>query len=180
MKNLDTPEFLGNRNNILMAFLLSIYPAKDPNSFQLAMVVESIYNLRKSTLVLPHCYMTNLVQKSILGSKSVTALNGKLLAGGSDTTYRNWLKFNAVPIEYPAGDSDIFIDNCGHYIVKSCEQVYYNRKRKCDVCGGKVVNIIDEIAPVSINIRKEFPTHQSVGETLKMNRIDVTMGMQYQ
>ena len=111
MKNLDTPEFLGNRNNILMAFLLSIYPAKDPNSFQLAMVVESIYNLRKSTLVLPHCYMTNLVQKSILGSKSVTALNGKLLAGGSDTTYRNWLKFNAVPIEYPAGDSDIFIDN---------------------------------------------------------------------
>ena len=63
--------------------------------------------------------MLNLIQTFISGSKTVTTLNGKLLPGGSDTTYRLWLTTNAEPIEYPTGDSDIFIDNCGHYIVKS-------------------------------------------------------------
>ena len=41
-----------------------------------------------------------------------------MLAGGSDITYRGWLKDNTKPIEYPADDSDVFIDNCGHYIMK--------------------------------------------------------------
>ena len=65
----------------------------------------------------------------------------------------------------------------GHQARKceSCHQLHSNRKRKCK-CGDKVVNIIDEIAPVSVTIRKEFPKYQSVGKTLKMNRSDVTIG----
>ena len=119
MMQLNTHEFLKGRNAVLMAFLRSIAPSKNPNSYQLALVVEAIYHLRNNNLILPHCFMLNLIQTFISGSKTVTTLNGKLLPGGSDTTYRLWLTTNAEPIEYPTGDSDIFIDNCGHYIVKS-------------------------------------------------------------
>ena len=119
MKNLDSQDFLAGRNQVLLSFLRAVAPSKDPNSYQLAMLVENVYHIRNNNLVLPHSFMTNLIQTFISGSKTVTALNGKLLAGGSDTTYRIWLRQNAEEMELPSEDSDIFVDNVGHYVVKS-------------------------------------------------------------
>ena len=42
MQTLDPPKFLAERNKVLLSFLQSIVPSKDPNSFQLAMLVERV------------------------------------------------------------------------------------------------------------------------------------------
>ena len=113
MSDLNPRDFLAGRNTVLLSFLRSVAPSKNPNSYQFAILVESVYHLRNNNLILPHSFMANLIQTFISGSKTVTALNGKLLAGGSDTTYRTWLKENALEIELPVEDSDIFVDNVG-------------------------------------------------------------------
>ena len=118
MSTLNTRSFLAERNLTLMSFLRSVLPQNRSDLYQLAMVVENIYHLKNSNLVLPHCFLSNLIQTFISGSKTVTSINGKVLAGGGDTTYRNYLQDNAKPISYPSGDSDIFIDNVGKYINK--------------------------------------------------------------
>ena len=95
METLHPRTFLSDRNEVLKTFLWSIAPSKDPYSYQVAMVVETIYHMRNNNLILPHSFMSNLIQTFISGSKTVTTINGKLFAGGGDTTYRKWLKQNA-------------------------------------------------------------------------------------
>ena len=58
------------------------------------MVVEAIYHLKNSNLIIPHCFLANLAETFISGSKTVTAINGKILPSASDTTYRKWLNEN--------------------------------------------------------------------------------------
>ena len=83
------------------------------------MIIESVYHLKNNNLILSHSFLANLIQTFVLGSKTVTTINGKIVAGRSDTSYRKWLQTNAKEIPYPAKDSDIYIDNVGKYINKS-------------------------------------------------------------
>ena len=69
----------------------------------------------------------------------MTAINGKINSGGSDTTYRSWLQDNSIEIPYTTEDSDIFIDNCGKYIVKGY---------RVSACKSKSPNVITSCIPV--------------------------------
>ena len=60
--------------------------------YRFAVAVESIYNLKNSNTVLPHCFEMNLIHKQVSGSKTVSAVNGKVMPGGSDPTLRDWWK----------------------------------------------------------------------------------------
>ena len=60
----------------------------------LAVIVEAIYHLKNNNLILPHCFLSNLVEIFISCSKTVTAINRKILLSVSDTKYRKWLNEN--------------------------------------------------------------------------------------
>ena len=53
--------------------------------------MEAIYHPKNTNLVLSDCFLTNLVETFISGSKTVTAINGKILPEANDTSYRKWL-----------------------------------------------------------------------------------------
>ena len=63
-------------------------------------------------MILPHCFLENLVETFISGSKRVTAINGKNLPSANDTTYKKWFNEN--------GKEKIYVDNIRKYIVKNC------------------------------------------------------------
>ena len=79
---------LAEREPILILFLKGIVSKSHCNPFLLAVIVEAIYHLKNTYLILPHCFLTNLVKTFISGSKIVTAINGKILSGASDTSYK--------------------------------------------------------------------------------------------
>ena len=145
--------FLADRNPTLLSFIRSIVCHKDPNSFQLASIVENIYNLRNNNLVLPHNFVTNLIQTFTSGSKTVTAINGKINSGGSDTTYRSWLQDNSIEIPYTTEDSDIFIDNCGKYIVKGY---------RVSACKSKSPNVITSCINIPWKINRALQLDSSL------------------
>ena len=79
-----------------------------------------IYQLRNFNLVLPHCFMSNLVQSCISGSKTVSVVNGKISPGGGYSTFQNWVDLQGSKvIECMPGTLDIYFDNIGKYIVKN-------------------------------------------------------------
>ena len=88
--------------------------------FAFAVAIECIYHLKNQNAILPHCFLINLIQSFISGSKTVTALNGKISPGASDASYRRWLKEQGnVEPELPDGDFDLYLDNVGKYIKKN-------------------------------------------------------------
>ena len=66
------------REPILVSFLGGIISKNHCNPFLLAVIVEAIYHLKNSNLILPDCFLANLVETFISGSKTVTAINGKI------------------------------------------------------------------------------------------------------
>ena len=60
-----------------MSFLEGIISKNHCHPFLLTMIVEAIYHLKNNNLILPHCFLANLVETFISGSKTVTAINGK-------------------------------------------------------------------------------------------------------
>ena len=87
LKKTDSKVYLAEREPILISFLKGIVSKSHCNRFLLAVIVEAIYHLKNTNLILPHCFLTNLVEIFISGSKTVTAINGKILPGASDTSY---------------------------------------------------------------------------------------------
>ena len=107
------------REPILISFLKGIVSKSHCSPFLLAVIVEAIYHLKNTNLILPHCFLTNLVEIFISGSKTVTAINGKILPGASDTSYRKWVNENGREKNgVPYCDLDVYVDNIGKYIVK--------------------------------------------------------------
>ena len=125
LKNMDPQTFINERENILVAFLKGISGRifKDESShvaYQIACVIESIYYLVNFNWIFPHCFVINLIQSTISGSKTVTTLNGKVFPGGGYTTYHSWL--NNVGNKHlvcPPGNVETYIDNIGKYIIKN-------------------------------------------------------------
>ena len=125
-RNLNSKQFLEKTNPILKSFLSSAIGVDLDRTtcsqymFKFAVVIEGIYHLLNQNTILPHCFMLNLIETFISGSKTVTALNGIVLPSASDTTYRNWLKEQGKnKLETPQGDIYVFVDNIGKYIVKN-------------------------------------------------------------
>ena len=125
LKTLDPDEYIWKREPLLTSFLSGVTghnlntTIKQQTLYVYAIMIESIYHLRNQNLVLPFSFLSNIIQTFISGSKTVTSINGKLLSGGRDTTYRAWLNANAVnPLPTPPNDLDIFIDNVGKCIAK--------------------------------------------------------------
>ena len=59
----------------------------------------------------------NLIHKQVSGSKTVAAVNGRVMPGGSDTTLRDWWNFQGLAelSMPPAGDIVVYFDNVGKY-----------------------------------------------------------------
>ena len=87
LKNMGPRLIINERENILVAFLEGISGRifKDESSdvaYQIACVIESIYYLVNFNWIFPHWFVTNLIQSTISGSKTVTTLNGSFSSGG--------------------------------------------------------------------------------------------------
>jgi hypothetical protein len=126
LSNLNTKSYLQERNQLILDFLTGSikwnYENQDNSVvlYSLAIVVESIYHLRNMNLILPHCFLTNLVQSFIAGSKTVPVINGKTSPSASYTTYKNWiLEKGSKSLSCPSNkDTITFFDNVGKYIIK--------------------------------------------------------------
>ena len=62
--------------------------------YAFASTLEMCYHPRSLNLVLPHCFLGNLVQSQISGSRSVSVVNGKTSPGGGYLTLRSWLELH--------------------------------------------------------------------------------------
>ena len=101
--------------------------------FTIAVAVEMIYFIRNLNLVLPHCFIINLLQSFVSGSKKVSTLNGKVTLGAGYTTYKTWLvSFGSIKIQCPAEDVVTYFDNIGKYIIKKY-RVTSQKTKKADI-----------------------------------------------
>ena len=85
--DLDIMKFIKERNAMLVQFLsgisgLCLDEECSKVLFAFSSTIEMIYQLRNFNLVLPRCFMSNLVQSCVSGSKTVAAVNGKIFPGG--------------------------------------------------------------------------------------------------
>ena len=131
LQTLEPKKFIDERKsqNPLLVNLISSMIGVDISSvtntngkflYSVCMIIESIYHLKNDNLILPHCFLVNLIQTFISGSKSVTAINGKLLPAASDTSYRKWLNMHgSSELETPPYDVVVYFDNIWKYIVKN-------------------------------------------------------------
>ena len=106
---MDTVDFIKNRDKNVLNFLLGLTrldlkKTSQKTNYALACVIESIYHLRNSNIVLPHSFLSNLVQFYTSGSKVVPVINGKLTPAGSYFTVHNWMSKRAEhPLSCPEG-----------------------------------------------------------------------------
>ena len=78
--------------------------------YAFASTLEMCYHPRSLNLVLPHCFLGNLVQSQISGSTSVSIVNGKTSPGGGYLTLRSWLELHRnEPLQCEKGAIDIFL-----------------------------------------------------------------------
>ena len=123
---LDSKEYLSNRNQMLLSFIngcCNIEYSEQNNKlmlFTISILVEIFYFIRNLNLVLPHCFLVNLLQSFVSGSKTVSALNGKVLPSAGYHTYKTWVEHvGADPIKCPSNDLITYFDNVGKYVIKS-------------------------------------------------------------
>ena len=95
-RSMNKLEFNKNRNKNLLSFLLEtsgldLNKLSEKSQYALACVIESMYHLRNSNIVLPHSFLPNLVQFYTSGSKVVPVINGKLTPAGSYFTMHSWI-----------------------------------------------------------------------------------------
>ena len=67
LKHIDSKKYITERAPILVSFLEGITSKNHCNPILLAVVGEAIYHLKNSNLILPHCFLTNLVETFISG-----------------------------------------------------------------------------------------------------------------
>ena len=120
LKKIDLNVYLADRKPILISFLKGIVSKSHCNPFLLAVIVEAIYHLKITNLILLLCFLSNLIETFISGSKTVTTINGKILPVVSDPSHRKWVNDNRrEKNRIPYCDLDVYVD-IGKYIVKKC------------------------------------------------------------
>ena len=97
LSSLNSNKFILEINQLLLSFIcgavdLDFEKQTHPSFlYAIAVTVEMVYFLRNLNLILPHCFLINLVQSFTSGSKIVTNTNGKVFPGASYTSYKTWL-----------------------------------------------------------------------------------------
>ena len=87
-------------------------PRESNDAFFIAKLIEQVYGLRNSRLVLPLSFRHNLVSYSLSGSKDLLRLNSSTFPSGSYTFVCNWLSDNAKnQILFPEGTVRVVFDN---------------------------------------------------------------------
>ena len=126
LATLDSKSFLRDRNQLVLSFINGCckvaYQGQIENQtlFAISVAVEIIYFICNFNLVLPHCFLLNLLQSSVSDSKTVSALNGKVAPGARYTTYKKRLEEkDKLPLHCPKQDVITFFDNIGKYITRS-------------------------------------------------------------
>lgn len=122
--DLDIQKFIRERNQNLVQFICSLTGlrfelASNQLQFSFATAIEMCYYPRNLNLV-PHCFLGNLIQSCISGSKSVSVVNGKTSPGGSYATYKKWIgDKGSTPLRIQNdGTIELWFDNIGRYINK--------------------------------------------------------------
>ena len=124
LANLKTIEFIRNRNEKLVSFLLGISNTtltslSEKTAFTFAVAIEQIYYLRHHNIVLPHSFISNLIQFYTSGSKVVPALNRKVRPSGSYPTLGNWMsEHGKSKLVAPDGDLEMYFDSIIRYHIK--------------------------------------------------------------
>ena len=126
LATLNSGEFLKDRNQLLLSFINGCCNIEYQSQykslilFSVSVAVEVIYFIRNLNLVLPHCFLLNLMQSFVSGSKTVSSLNGKISPSGGYTTYKKWLeeKGNQM-LTSPDEDVVTYFDNIGKYVIKA-------------------------------------------------------------
>ena len=100
-------EFIKSRNKNLLSFFLGasgldLNKLSEKSQYELACVIESIYHLCNSNIVLPHSFLGNLLRFCTSGSKVVPIIHGKLTPAGSYFTVHN-VKKSLKSCTYPEG-----------------------------------------------------------------------------
>ena len=88
--------------------------------FSTCYIIESIYFLRNFNIILPYSFLINLEQSLVSGSKTVTAVNGKISAGDSYTSVQKWLNEQGnEPLKSSDGDLVTFFEKIGRYVIQN-------------------------------------------------------------
>ena len=134
--------------------------------FTIRILAEIFYFIRNLNLVLPHCFLVNLLQSFVSGSKTVPALNGKVLPSAGYHTYKTWVEHvGADPIKCPSNDLITYFDNVGKYVIKSYN-LSSKRTARADIItatlhfdlGDKMLQSQEQLKPGNWH---EKPIHQS-------------------
>ena len=140
LKNIDTKVYLAEWEPILISFLEGIVSKCHCNAFLLAVIVKALYQIKDSNLNLPYCLLTNLVETSISGFKTVTAISSKILPGASDTSYRKWMNENGREKRGTLScDLDVYVDNTGKFIIK--RYIVHSDRNNSPTVVTAVINI---------------------------------------
>ena len=100
--------------------------------FTTAVAVEMIYLTYNLNLVLPHCFLINMLQNFVSDYKKGATLNGKVTPGAGYTTYKDWLvNFGNNKIQCPAEDV-VTYDNIDKYVIKNY-RVTSQKTKKADI-----------------------------------------------
>ena len=123
---LDLRNYLRERNQVVLQFIngcCNINYKDQTNTttlFTIAIALEMIYFIRNINLVLPHCFLVNLLQSFVSRSKTVSTLNGKVTPESSYLTYKKWVSVKGKDIvKCSDGDQVTFFNNIAKYISKS-------------------------------------------------------------
>ena len=126
LKELDFNRYIEKRDRCVVGFLegASGISIKGDTTTQIQFatcsIIESIYFLRNFNIVLPYSFLINLEQSLVSGSKTVTAVNGKISPGDSYTSVQKWLNEQGnEPLKLPDGDLVTFFDNIGRYVIQN-------------------------------------------------------------
>ena len=142
---LNSEDFITMCNKVLVDFLLSITGRKMDSMdsiqrYSFSVCLESIYHIKNRNLVLPHTFISNLIQTVTSGSRTVTDINAKISPAASDPTYRRWFYNQGLEeLTKPSGNIDVYVDNIGKYVEKSYR--VNAQKNKTPTVVSAVLNI---------------------------------------
>ena len=160
LQQLNFSDYLASHEKFVVAFLegssgIAFEKEHDPQvKYSACVVVEAIYFLRNLNVILPYSFLSNLIQSLVLGSKTVTRINWKIIPSGSYPTIQSWLEEQGKePLETPSGDIISFFDNIGKYVIKNYR--VWSKK-------SKTADIISTVLHIALNTENFFQSNKDL------------------
>ena len=126
LSTLNSKQFIKERNQLVISFICACANIRIEDQinenfiYAVAVALEMIYYLRDLNIILPHCFLINLVQIFLSASKTVSVLNGKVTPSCCYKSYKNWLELKgSYKLACPKNDVTKFFDNIGKYVIKN-------------------------------------------------------------